>query len=96
MTRFQIIVRYIFRTIDFVIISTMNFSFTLRFVLTVFTKLHIGCAKLILCVMSPLLEGSGDTVILKKEKNPIFFYIVFITGRTDYLTTSVQVNLKSQ
>lgn len=46
--------------------------------------------------MSPLLEGSGDIVILKKEKKNYFFYIVFITGRTDHLTTSVQVNLKSQ
>lgn len=41
--------------------------------------------------MSPLLEGSGDIVILKKEKKTIF-----ITGRTVHLTTSVQVNLKSQ
>lgn len=32
----------------------------------------------------------------EKRKKNYFFYIVFITGRTDHLTTSVQVNLKSQ
>lgn len=67
----------------------MNFLFILRFVLIVFIKFYIGCVKLILCVMFFLFEGLGDIVILKKEKNFIFFYIVFIIGRIDYLIISV-------
>lgn len=87
--------------LNFVIILTLNLSLTSRFVQAVFTKLNIGCAKLILCVMFPLVEGSGDTAILKKrkkEQTPIFYFsfpVLFINLQLKRLQSVEIQNMKS-